>query len=103
MIWQGTQNGTYEGQFTGLGFQSPGEGQGFTWWVGSEEPEEEFFALEKRKQHTEALSCEPKGLESKPNTRVPTVAQGVKNPTSIHEVASLIPIPTQWVKDQVLP
>ena len=30
---------------------------------------------------------------------VPTVAQQVKNPTSIHEAAGSIPDLTQWVKD----
>ena len=34
---------------------------------------------------------------------VPTVAQRVKNPTSIHKDAGLIPGPTQWVKDLALP
>ena len=33
---------------------------------------------------------------------VSTVAQRVKNPTSIHEDAGLIPGLTQWVKDPVL-
>ena len=32
---------------------------------------------------------------------VSVVAQGVKNPTSIHKDGSLIPGPAQWVKDQV--
>ena len=33
---------------------------------------------------------------------IPTVAQWVKNPASIHEVVSSIPGPSQWVKDPVL-
>ena len=28
---------------------------------------------------------------------------GVMNPTSIHDVAGLILVPAQWVKDQVFP
>ena len=34
--------------------------------------------------------------------RVPVVSQQVKNPTSIHEDAGLIPGLTHWVKDPVL-
>ena len=34
---------------------------------------------------------------------VPVVAQWLTNPTRNHEVAGLIPGPTQWVKDPVLP
>ena len=34
---------------------------------------------------------------------VPTVAQQVKNPTSIHEEMDSIPGLTQWLKDPVLP
>ena len=34
---------------------------------------------------------------------IPVVAQPIKNPTSIHEDAGLIPYPDQWVKDPMLP
>ena len=37
------------------------------------------------------------------NLGVPVVAQGVKNPTSIHEVAGLISGLPQWVEDPMLP
>ena len=35
--------------------------------------------------------------------QVPVVAQRVKNPTSVHENAGLIPGLAQWVKDLTLP
>ena len=34
---------------------------------------------------------------------VPAVAQWLRNPTSIHEDADLIPGPDPWIKDLVLP
>ena len=34
---------------------------------------------------------------------VPIVAQWVKSPTSVHEDEGLIPGPTRWVKDLMLP
>ena len=37
------------------------------------------------------------------NSRVPVVAQWVKNPTSIHEDTGSIPAPAQWVKNPALP
>ena len=43
------------------------------------------------------------GLNQKPSIGVPTVAQWVKNPTSIHEDVGWIPGLTQWVKDPALP
>ena len=36
-------------------------------------------------------------------SRVPVVAQQVKNPTSIHEDSGLIPGLSKWVKDPALP
>ena len=39
----------------------------------------------------------------KQSLRVPIVVQCVKNPTSIHEDASLIPGLAQWLKDLALP
>ena len=42
-------------------------------------------------------------LEYIKNIGVPIVAQGVKNPISIHKDAGSIPGLTQWVKDLALP
>ena len=39
----------------------------------------------------------------KPSIGVLMEAQQVKNPTSMHEDAGLIPDLTKWVKDMVLP
>ena len=43
------------------------------------------------------------GSLKKPNIGVPTVAQWVKDPTSIHEDMDLISGLAQWVKNTVLP
>ena len=42
-------------------------------------------------------------LKKKVRLGVPIVAQQVKNPTSIHEDAGLIPGFAQWLKDPALP
>ena len=41
--------------------------------------------------------------KQKTHIRVPVMAQGIKNPTSIHEDSGSIPGLAQWVKDVVLP
>ena len=43
-----------------------------------------------------------RGNVEKQTSRVPTVAQQVMNPTSIHEDVGSIPGPAQWVKDLAL-
>ena len=42
-------------------------------------------------------------FDPKSEQEAPTLAQRIKNPTSIHEDAGLIPVLAQWVKDLVLP
>ena len=47
------------------------------------------------------LMVMPQGFKTCPG--VPTVVQRLRNPTSIHEDAGLIPGLVQWVKDPVFP
>ena len=58
-----------------------------------------FVIRQRARRHTFLIT----GIKKRIFLGVPIVAQGVKNPTSIHKDAGLIPGLTQWVKDLALP
>ena len=61
------------------------------------------FNRKKGSKTIETVCLKIKFLLEKSYEGVPTVAQQVKNPTSVHEDAGSIPGPTQWVGDLALP